>query len=889
MEKEYKYKFSVIIAIYNVGNYLEEAILSVVNQDIGFEEHVQLILVNDGSPDNSDIICNKYKELYPHNIVYIKKENGGVSSARNEGMKFIEGKYMNFLDGDDKLDSNTLSTVEEFFEEVHDYIDVVSIPVYFFEAKHGNHILNYKYNKTRQINLLKEYKNIQLFINSVFIKSEFKDELKFNINMKYAEDAELVNKVLLRLGTLGVVNRTKYWYRCRADQSSAIQNGQKRKEWYIDYLNMFSYELINYSKKVKGYVPKFIQYTIMYDLQWRFNLEKIPNEVLNEEEQKKFMELLKKILTCIEDDIILEQKNISFAHKKYILNLKNEGDCKNGITKVFSPKNLELIFRDMYLGSIYNEQMKVDFMNIKQGKILLEGYITKTIFDEDYEIQIELNDRLFIADLVDRSINNQMSLGAVIRNVQGFKVEVPIDKNLKQQNLKIYLKVGNSRMRPKLVLGKFVRINQDFKYSYFITETHRVVFMYNSFNILKNGLKVNLGREYRLLKALIKKKEFKTVGIRLAYFFINKLKRKDIWILMDRIDKADDNAEHLFKYSLKQDDNVKKYFVIGKYSPDFERLKQYGKVVAYNSFYHKWLLLFANKVISSHIEDGIRVPFRGDGKYLRDLVNFKFVFLQHGITKDDLSKWLSIYNKNIDLFVTAVNPEYQSIIYGNYGYDEKVVKLTGFPRFDNLSDNADKQILIMPTWRNKIVNEINQTNGIRPYNEKFKYSDYCKKYNSLINNCELLNLAKENGYKIVFFPHPCIQQQIQDFNMNDQIIVPKYNESYQKMFNESSILITDYSSVAFDFAYLKKPVIYYQFDRDTFFKGHTYTEGYFSYEEMGFGPIYHEDDKLIQGIIECIENKCKMQDIYKKRVDSFYRYTDKNNCMRVYDEIRRLK
>ena len=93
--------FSVITPIYNVEKCLEEAIDSMVNQTVGFE-NIQLILVNDGSPDNSGAICEKYKELYPDNVLYIVKENGGVSSARNEGLSHAEGEYTIFLDGDDR-------------------------------------------------------------------------------------------------------------------------------------------------------------------------------------------------------------------------------------------------------------------------------------------------------------------------------------------------------------------------------------------------------------------------------------------------------------------------------------------------------------------------------------------------------------------------------------------------------------------------------------------------------------------------------------------------------------------------------------------------------------------------------------------------------------------
>lgn len=97
-----RFKFSVIIPVYNVENYLEETIQSVIHQTIGFKKNIQIILVNDGSPDDSGKICEKYQREYPDNIVYVEQKNAGVSAARNNGLKYAEGEIINFLDSDDK-------------------------------------------------------------------------------------------------------------------------------------------------------------------------------------------------------------------------------------------------------------------------------------------------------------------------------------------------------------------------------------------------------------------------------------------------------------------------------------------------------------------------------------------------------------------------------------------------------------------------------------------------------------------------------------------------------------------------------------------------------------------------------------------------------------------
>ena len=132
--KDYKFQFSVIIPVYNVEQYLAETLDSVINQTIGFEDHIQIILVNDGSPDHSERICMKYKEKYPDNIVYVKKENGGVSSARNEGIAYAQGKYVNFLDSDDCWEPDAFENALQFFDQNYDIVDVVSARKKFFDA-----------------------------------------------------------------------------------------------------------------------------------------------------------------------------------------------------------------------------------------------------------------------------------------------------------------------------------------------------------------------------------------------------------------------------------------------------------------------------------------------------------------------------------------------------------------------------------------------------------------------------------------------------------------------------------------------------------------------------------------------------------------------------------
>lgn len=97
-----KIKISVIIPIYNVEQYLSQCLDSIINQTY---TNLEIILINDGSTDNSEKICNQYKLLDPR-IIVIHKTNGGLSDARNTGIKIATGDYISFVDADDFIDEN---------------------------------------------------------------------------------------------------------------------------------------------------------------------------------------------------------------------------------------------------------------------------------------------------------------------------------------------------------------------------------------------------------------------------------------------------------------------------------------------------------------------------------------------------------------------------------------------------------------------------------------------------------------------------------------------------------------------------------------------------------------------------------------------------------------
>ena len=123
------------------------------------------------------------------------------------------------------------------------------------------------------------------------------------------------------------------------------------------------------------------------------------------------------------------------------------------------------------------------------------------------------------------------------------------------------------------------------------------------------------------------------------------------------------------------------------------------------------------------------------------------------------------------------------------------------------------------------------------------------------------------------------------FGELDEVFVSSEGYTYNDVFKKGALLFTDYSSTQFDFAYLKKPVVYCHFDKDEFFSSHSYKAGYFEYERDGFGEVTYDLDGAVDTLISYMENGCVMKEIYKARHDTFFAYDDRGNCKRVLDKI----
>jgi len=376
----------------------------------------------------------------------------------------------------------------------------------------------------------------------------------------------------------------------------------------------------------------------------------------------------------------------------------------------------------------------------------------------------------------------------------------------------------------------------------------------------------------------------------LSLFYKDKNKFKDAWLICERGIEAQDNGYMLFKYIRTQYPEKKIYYLIDFSKHDYTRVKDLGNVVCYNSYEHKMALFFASHFISTH------VGYMTAWSYLlfRKLFRRKVVFavLNHGVVKDDVSKTLNRQTAAFDLFMATTKPERESLISNpNYGCSEKNVPLTGAGRYDYFTETQTKrQIVFLPTWRKYLIERNIEKKNDYHLVSNFEKTLYFKAIFGLLNNKCFHKILQENSVRFIVRLHPEAQRMCASFtNLPENIVVATNDDSLLlDLLQESAMLITDYSSVAFDFAYLKKPLIYYQFDREEFLEKH-YIKGYFDYERDGFGVVLDTEERLINEIESSIKNNFAMNPMYRNRVDNTFAYFDNQNCERVYNAIMNYK
>lgn len=910
-------KFSIVVALFEVEEYVQSFLESLKNQTYPFKD-LDIVIVDDGSPDESMNIVDEWVRKYPDVIRAIRKSNGGPGSARNAGLELARNEWVTFPDPDDTLHPGYFSEVIKVLaKDKSERIEMVTTRLVqhvdgTIKTNHG-HPLDWKFRSgNRLIDLNSNPDFVQLSGGTVFVRLSVvkKANLRFDerIRPKF-EDANFIGRYLALVPNpvVAVVASARYFYRKRSDGSSLIQSSWSNPGVYNIVPDLGYLGLLKAVKEIRGYVPRWTQAMIIYELVWAYAEQKNMHSVTgaaSDEQKLTFLSYFDEILSYFDKATILEFGTISQGWIFHNILLSGVGD-KNieppTVIRWAIDSQRELIkYSYVFQGDMPHERIEINGSVVKPiaEKVIAYDFFGRTgLFERAIvvpygELRVHLDGQLTnITSTTPLPKRGRVyPLGLPRTNAENIaakdspnSVEVeptePLESSRKQdtkstrsalRKLSLYRKIDDKVSIQALLLHKSKRMAA-------IDAVSRI------------GLRL----AKKSMNSIANSKHASDINY--AGSEAAAIRFKNAWILIDRKDRGDDNAEHLYRYLARSRPDINAWFVVQRDSSDWNRLSKDGfRLLPYGSHEAAIALRYASFNISSHADRDIQYPphHRRFGAS-----KAKIVFLQHGVTKDDLSRWLN--QKKIELMITATKDEYLSIAGDNTNYKltSNEVMSTGFPRHDELrrltiaaAESERRNILIAPTWRQYLTSVFDSGLAIDEISAEFEHSDFGRNWLMLLNDAKLARIASEKKLRIKFLAHPNFASIVPYLNLPDYIDVLDFSAiRVQEELVSAAILVSDFSSLAFEGAYAGANIVHFQFDGDEIFRGgHVYRKGYFNYETDGFGPRVTTVNALVEHIERMVIENFVRPKKYEEHITSAFEFWDQGSCGRVAAAIENL-
>lgn len=754
---------SVIIPLYNQAENIGRYICSLKKQSYGFK-NLEIILVNDGSGDNSDEICHKLCRKYK-NIKYFCNEHSGVSAARNTGIKVAIGKYIFFLDADDQMSPNTIKDCVNVFDSIYNQVDLLTYPIetYYKGRKLEPHF-RYRFLKENGVYDLTKEAFIGQTTMNIAVKNRFDNNILFDETMDFSEDQKYCCDVLHDKLKMGFCKTAAYIYNRSEESSSGRLSGACYM--FETSTKMFEDIFVKYEN-----VPVAFQGLFVNDIYWKM-LENIffPYHY-NEEKYDEAMARIKALLRRCYNYVILNHPTFDFYEKFYLMRLKGENtlqvEQKKDEIVLVSEKNIVLKQTEI--------EMVITKVRIEGTKVRILGFLKSVFFQfyhgsvELYAVENETEKRLM--ELYPSAHNFYRSHEATQRF---YAMEYECDITLV------------SCMRFELKLGQTI-----LPVGYYIMPL--VPFSKTEHVYRKDG--VEIWFENRLWK-------FNTYET---------TPQQELWLYYDCQGVEIDNGLKQFIHDSIIEDGIEKVYVY----TDERQLKYLpagAKRVLFGCDKHKDLLLMADKVITAFIEDDNILPWPAYkyGEYANRL-HFETIYLQHGVMHIEMPWKYSPEKILADKVVVSTDVDYG--LFRKNGFKKCDLWKVGMPRFDELSlaPARKKKILYAPSWRSYLVTS-NNGHGWKILANKYKASKYSYGLKIFLESKELEKILKDYGFVLEVKLHPIFMSMNSEFLYKSEVvkIVEQVNEE------EYSLFITDFSSYLFDFLYMRTPFLSYIPDFEEF-------------------------------------------------------------------------
>jgi GT2 family glycosyltransferase len=844
--------FSLVTAVCDVEAYLPEFIASVDRQAIP-PGLLEVIAVDDGSADGSRALLDAWQARRPDTVRVIGQANAGQGAARNAGLDLARGVWVGFPDPDDVLGRGYLEAVARALRRWPEAEFAAAHKILRRDPDDGArtaHPHDYMHLSDRLVDLDEEPDYYTGSVAAGFVRRaaveaqglRFDERLRPNFEDAHFAIEYLAARPRPRVAFLA---SARYTYRKRADRSSTLGTSLADPRRYTLVPDLAYRRDLEATRGPSGYAPAWVQNLVLYDLAWLFKADAAASGAPTAATGAVAAEFL--------------------GHLRRIAPLLDPAVVAAFPLPVLSPEAKDVLLHGLAgEASGGSRDWAADYAVVtrrnRPRRLVRVGY------------RFAGTEPAVTATVDGRPVT---PAAAKVRSIQYFGATLLQERILWLPDGDVRLTLGG---RDLPVLEKEPRPAPPGPAAAALT--WRLVANPAGRRRLAQGVRRRVAP--RVATAL----DRALTSPAAAAF-------RAAWVLADSVYDADDNSERLFRYLRARRPDVNAWFVVAAGTPDWDRLVRDGygdRLVAYGTW--RWRALMHNcaVVIASHPSPELIQP-----PELGPLAErWQTVFSEHGVIRDDLSRWLN--PKPLDLFVTATRPEHESIAGDGspYVFTELETKLVGLARFDRLLELAQEYppeardlVLVAPTWRQDLTEGKPGKDGRRAVVDGFAATPFGRAWLGLLTDPGLAAGLAARGRHLGFLPHPNLQPIVDQLDLPPSVERLHYRgQDVQRYFARSALLVTDYSSVAFNLAYLERPVVYYQFDRDDYFAGaNTSRPGYFDHARDGFGPVTQDGVATAAAILALLDG---VPDEYARRLAAAFPLRDNHNCERTVAAIEAL-
>ena len=908
MPRNYFYCVNLLI---KSESHLQKAIDSITGAEAFFAEHIQLVLIDSLGSEQSMKICDECRQKYPDNVYCVDAAGKSEAEAYNDAKMLCFGTYVVFTDNYGEYDkkmwsslhSRQLKSVETAILCLQPIVSPAGEEPHPYTEGIDNGVVDLKKTPDQLIFLLGCY----LFHHRVT------DSMLFDTQLPFQTDAKFITEALLQTYSYLFSDSFHYTTMLPTDHEWFKYVPQYSRHFYTHCLQLLVVPLlISYSGSILA------QTAMLYLIESRF--------ALNQDERYKhvilgsfvdeFLDKTAEMLKYIDDAVILNRSlcrrcGLDEEMAFRLLRLKyKQPDLLPQIDFVPPKETLEKSYFNA-AGRMDKLTLKGEFVaHYQQSLIGTSRQITAEIAAVNYDaeglyIDAILQGCSYLND-TDFSlfVNVNGTKSPVIRSEvytlrkvfdrpflrrYAFRFFVPVSSGKKIDVVFLMMRYRTMSFRIGMTFHSvFARLSSSLHNSYWhfldriMTYDKReqsiVIRMATNslLRICENKFLSEAGQRMPLSEQLYYRQLRKSIRSLMAE------KHSTRYLLFYGETGMQRNGPILFRYfdDHRDNDRMEVFFSAKRGSEELEQLSdaEYANVLESGSKKAKLTAACADLIFATDCDVYESLLFSPtDQLFLKDLlmariVSVKDFFITYGTAQFD-----NRLRDNMQFFFCSSDKEKEHILRPVYDYDASMVRVTGYPLLDTLTNEKEKLILIVPGERQQFC--IYENSDFYRFSE----SRFFKRYNALLTDGKLHNALREKGYRIAVMMPYAVEKFLKLFAADDLVtLYPCDTENETALVKKAAVLVTDYSDLQFRFAYLNKPVLYY------------YPQGLPIREEIkaeglaknSFGKLFFEHDKLIGHLVQEMDNDFSQPDHYARMCSSFFKYHDSHNCRRILSAIR---